>query len=156
VLIREVIESDLAALLELYDHFDRPDGSSSEGIASAWQEMLAHPGLFVYAGEVAPQLVTSCTLVVVPNLRRGPKPYGLIELVVTHSGYRRRGYGTAVVKHALAAAWEKDCYKVMLLTGRTEEGILRFYEGAGFARGLKTGFVAAAPPGTPSRSPFRG
>jgi GNAT superfamily N-acetyltransferase len=65
--------------------------------------------------------------------------------VVTHVGYRRKGYGTAVLKHALAAAWKLDCYKVMLLTGRNDEGTLQFYECAGFARGRKTGFVAAAP-----------
>lgn len=143
--IRQAIESDLDALLDLYDHFDRPDESSAEGVISAWKAMLAQPGLFVYVGEVARQLVTSCTLVVVPNLRGGPRPYGLIELVVTHSGHRRRGHGTAVVKHALAAAWEMNCYKVMLLTGHTDEGTLRFYEGTGLVRGLKTGFVAAAP-----------
>jgi GNAT superfamily N-acetyltransferase len=143
--IRKVVESDLDALLTLYAHFERADDSSSEGIASAWRQLLAHPGLFVYVGEVAQQLVSSCTLVVIPNLRSGPRPYGLIELVVTHSEYRRRGYGTAVLKHALAAAWEMKCHKVMLFTGRTEEGILRFYERSGFARGLKTGFVAASP-----------
>jgi GNAT superfamily N-acetyltransferase len=143
--IREVVESDLDALLALYDHFHRVDDSSPNGIAEAWQQMLGHPGLFIYVGEVDQQLVTSCTLVVVPNLRSGPRPYGLVEMVVTHAGYRRKGHGTAVVKHALAAAWEKDCYKVTLLTGRTEEGILRFYEGTGFARGLKTGFLAVPP-----------
>ena len=143
--IRKAVESDLDALLALYSHFDRPDHSSAEGIVSAWQTMLAQPGLFVYIGEVVQQAVASCTLVVVPNLRSGPRPYGLIELVVTHSGQRRRGYGTAVIEHALAAAWKLDCYKVMLLTGHTDEGTLRFYEGTGFARGLKTGFVATAP-----------
>jgi len=144
--IREVAESDLDGLLALYAHFERPDDSSPEGIARAWQEVLEHPGLFVYVGEVAQQLVSSCTLVVVPNLRSGPRPYGLIELVVTHSNFRRMGYGTAVLKYALAAAWKMECYKVMLLTGRTDEGVLRFYEGGGFIRGRKTGFVAAATP----------
>ena len=143
--IREVVDSDLDALLELYEHFVRPDDSPADGIALAWKQILTQPGLHTYVGEVEDQLVASCTLVVVPNLRRGPRPYGLIELVVTHGDHRRKGYGTAIVRHALDAAWEMDCYKVMLLTGRKEDFVLRFYEGAGFSRDLKTGFVAEAP-----------
>ena len=87
-------------------------------------------------------IVASCTLVVVPNLTRGARSYGLIENVVTHAAFRRRGLGRRVLHHALAMAWELRCYKVMLLTGSREESTLRFYERAGFKRGVKTGFIA--------------
>ena len=88
------------------------------------------------------QLATSCTLVIIPNLTRGARPYGLIENVVTHAEYRQRGIGTRLLRHALQIAWEQNCYKVMLLTGRQDEATLRFYEKAGFQRGLKTGVIA--------------
>ena len=39
-----------------------------------------------------------------------------------------------------------NCYKAMLLTGRKNEGIYRFYESAGFDRHAKQTFVAK--PGT--------
>ena len=90
--------------------------------------------------------MSTCTLILVPNLTRGGRPYGLIENVVTHPDYRRRGLGTSVLKRALQAAWERNCYKVMLLTGSKNEATLRFYEKAGFARGVKTGFVARPAP----------
>jgi GNAT superfamily N-acetyltransferase len=143
--IRQAAGSDLEALLDLYQHFHRADGSSPEGVRQAWAQIMSHPGLFVYLGELDGQLVTSCTLVVVPNLRRGPRPYALMELVATHGEHRRRGYGTAILQHALASAWQMNCYKVMLLTGRTNEGVLQFYEGVGFSRDQKTGFAAPAP-----------
>ena len=143
--IREAVESDLDQVVALYEHFLRPDDSSPEGIAVAWKQILAQPGLHTYVGEIDGQLVCSCTLVVVPNLRRGPRPYGLIENVVTHGDHQQKGYGTTIVRHALEQAWEMDCYKVMLMTGRKEEYVLRFYEGAGFSRDVKTGFVAVAP-----------
>ena len=76
------------------------------------------------------------------TLTRSARPYGLIENVVTHRAHRRCGYGTAVLKHALAIAWHSNCYKVRPLTGRKDAGIFSLYESAGFERGIKTGFIA--------------
>ena len=75
----------------------------------------------------------------VPNLTRGGLPYGLIENVVTGSKYLKQGHGAAVLKHAIAAAWKLDCYKVMLLTGSKDPATLKFYQGVGFEQN-KTGF----------------
>ncbi len=50
------------------------------------------------------------------------------------------GYGRAVLRKAVATARENGCYKVMLMTGRKDEGTLTFYEKVGFERGMKTGF----------------
>jgi GNAT superfamily N-acetyltransferase len=66
----------------------------------------------------------------------------VIENVVTHAAHRRKGIGTQVLRAALQTAWDQDCYKVMLLTGRKDEATYRFYEQAGFRREVKTGFVA--------------
>jgi GNAT superfamily N-acetyltransferase len=59
-----------------------------------------------------------------------------------HKAHRRKGYGTHVLKHALTIAWLHNCYTVLLLTGRQDEGVFHFYEGAGFKRGLKMEFIA--------------
>ena len=96
----------------------------------------------VYGAFCDDKLVATCEMIVVPNLTQGGRPYALIENVVTHAEYRRRGYATAVLKHALASAWERNCYKVLLMTGSKNEETLRFYENAGFQRGDKTGFAA--------------
>ena len=87
-------------------------------------------------------LISTCTLVTVPNLTRGVRPYGLIENVVTHPDHRRTGLGRAVLSFALDVAWKAGCYTVMLATGSRREETLHFYEGAGFDRGGKTFFEA--------------
>lgn len=74
--------------------------------------------------------------------QRSCRPYGVIENVVTHAGHRRRGYAKAILRAALADAWTAQCYKVMLLTGRKDEGTFRLYESAGFYRNAKQAFVA--------------
>ncbi|MBX9699936.1 MAG: GNAT family N-acetyltransferase, partial [Acetobacteraceae bacterium] len=102
-------------------------------------------GTTVLVAEQEGCLAASCTLSVIPNLTRNCRPYALIENVVTLAGHRRRGLGRQVLRAALDRAWAAGCYKVMLATGSRQEATLRFYEGAGFARGGKTYFEARRP-----------
>jgi GNAT superfamily N-acetyltransferase len=44
-----------------------------------------------------------------------------------------------VMQAAVDHAWSNGCYKVMLMTGRPDPAVLRFYEACGFQRG-KTAF----------------
>jgi GNAT superfamily N-acetyltransferase len=141
--IRLAEAADLAGLLALYRHLHVVDAPLPEttGVERLWAAMLAHPGLKCIVASSDALLVSSCCLVVIPNLTRGGRPYALIENVVTHADYRRRGFGTAVVKRAMALAWEAGCYKTMLMTGSKQAGTHRFYERCGL-RPDKTGFVA--------------
>jgi len=82
---------------------------------------------------------------IIPNLTRGCRPYGLIENVVTDENHRGKGYGKAVVGAALSHAWSAHCYKVMLMTSRQDEGTALFYESAGFDRHEKKAFVIKPP-----------
>lgn len=143
VIIREVAEDELSALLQLYTHLNPNDPALPlDQAAQIWTPMVQNPDLCIFGVYQDGFLAATCTLIVIPNLMRGGRPYALIENVVTHPDYRRRGLGRAVLKYALTTAWERNCYKVMLLTGSKKEETLRFYEQAGFQRGDKTGFVA--------------
>ncbi len=143
VTVHEIAEDELFALLNLYAYLHPEDEIPTlDEVTPAWKALRQDPSQHILGAYCNGSLASTCTLVVVPNLTRSMRPYGLIENVVTHPDYRKRGLGTAVLKHALAAAWERGCYKVMLLTGSKKEETLRFYEQAGFQRGVKTGFVA--------------
>jgi len=146
VVFRNASPDDLPAVLELYHHLHTKDDPLDEATAArVWQQILndAHQSLIV--AEADGRAVASCVLAIVPNLTRGGRPYGLIENVVTHVDYRRRGFGRALLQHALQLAWREGCYKVMLLTGRRDEGTLRFYAASGFLAGVKTAFIAYPP-----------
>lgn len=146
--IRCAERTDLPAVLALYRHLQPGDPALSEAeAASTWDSILASPGVSIFLAELAGQPAASCMLVIVPNLTRGARPFALIENVVTHPDFRRRGLGRAILAAALDAAWAAGCYKAMLLTGSKREATLRFYEGAGFRRDLKTGFQANRPKG---------
>ena len=138
--IRAALPSDLEGLAALYPHLNPSDEPVSRDLAASRLDSIKQiPGSAVLLGLLDDELVASCTLIVIPNLTNGGKPYGLIENVVTHAGYRGRGYGTTILHAAAKAAWDAGCYKVMLLTGSKQPSTLRFYEKAGFEQ-TKTGF----------------
>jgi GNAT superfamily N-acetyltransferase len=142
--IRTIQADELDALLALYPHLieaDLPLPARAK-VEAVWQELMANPRYRYFGVYVDNELVSSCTLTVVPNLTRACQPYGLIENVVTHAAHRGRGHGKALLAHALAYAWREGCYKAMLMTGRKDESTLGFYEAAGFDRHGKQAFIA--------------
>lgn len=142
--VRQIAPSELSSLLELYRHLHDDDDPLPEAstIEAVWRELQGNPRYRYFGGYVDGNLVSSCTITVIPNLTRGCRPYGLIENVVTHAEHRHRGYGKAVLAEALSLAWSEGCYKVMLLTGRKDEATFQFYESAGFDRHEKQAFIA--------------
>ncbi len=144
MIVRTLLPSDLDALLALYAHLhehDMPLPPRTE-VDRVWREALENPRCRYFGGFENGNLVSGCTIMLIPNLTRGCRPYGLIENVVTHAAFRGKGWGKKVLLEALAFAWSNGSYKVMLFTGRKDEATLRFYESAGFSREGKTGFIA--------------
>ena len=138
--LRSAERSDLKSLLELYRQLHPADPILSTKDAEQIFERFQHySGSAILVGFSGLALVTTCALVVVPNLTRGGAPYAVIENVVTDIEHRRKGYGRAVLKEAIAAAWRLGCYKVTLLTGSKNPATLRFYQDCGFEQS-KTGF----------------
>ncbi|WP_010243815.1 GNAT family N-acetyltransferase [Acetivibrio cellulolyticus] len=141
--VRKIKFEELSNLLELYKYLnpEDPELKVDEKLETLWNEMFKDPHYYCLVIEEDGIIVSSCILVIIRNLTRDARPYALIENVVTHGQYRKKGYGTAVLKKAVDIAKEKNCYKVMLMTGRKEESTLRFYEKAGFEKGQKTAFI---------------
>ena len=142
--IRQARQGDLLALLDLYVHLSQSNAVLPEDalLEEAWQQMLADSKINCLVAEAGGILIGSCILVIVPNLTRRARSFGIIENVVTHNDYRRQGIGTQLMRHALKLAWERNCYKVMLLSGAGREEAHRFYESLGFKRDSKVGFIA--------------
>lgn len=139
--IREAAQGDLEHLLSLYSYLHTEEPPERERAERAWTAILADPNHHVLLGLEDGQVISSCVLVVIPNLTRNARPYGLIENVVTHPDFRGGGRATALLKRAVTIAAAADCYKVMLLTGRKDDATLNFYRGAGFNSEDKTAFI---------------
>lgn len=151
--IRNARQGDLPALLDLYVHLNAANAvlPKDEPLEEAWQQVLGDPKVNCLLAEADGALVGSCVLVIVPNLTRRARPFAVVENVVTHSDYRRQGVGTQLIRHALEVAWGQNCYKVMLLSGAGRPDAHQFYEGLGFKRDSKVGFVALRDDATAGR-----
>jgi GNAT superfamily N-acetyltransferase len=141
--IRKLESEELGSLLSLYRDLHHSEEPSSVNEAEkSWNEIQSNDRILYFGVFVENALVSSCSLAIMPNLTRGGRPYGLIENVVTSKDHRRKGLGKALLCHALDYAWKKECYKVMLMTGRLDEETFAFYESAGFDRHTKQAFIA--------------
>lgn len=142
-MIRTLRSSELTSLLDLYrDLHDQDEPVPNEKALDVWQAIFENGRDTCFGKFIGEDLVASCTITITPNLTRGCRSYGVIENVVTSRKHRRKGYGREVLKSALSYAWDHNCYKVMLMTGRMDDGIYRFYESVGFRRDEKVAFLA--------------
>ena len=107
--------------------------------------MLSCDGVAVFVSTVDAQIAATCMLITAPNLLRGGRRHGFLENVVTHPDFQGLGHGRAVVGAALTAAWSRDCYHVLMQSGRQDPRVHRFYQRCGFEPGLRVGYVARRP-----------
>ena len=141
--IRKLDKPDIVELLELYKHLHEKDSDISiEKIEDVWVQTSTNKTITYIGGFIEGKLVSSCQMVIVPNFTRAGKPFCLIENVVTHSELRNKGYGKKKLNYAIDLAWEKECYKVMLMSGRNEESVIQFYQSVGFSADEKRAFIA--------------
>jgi GNAT superfamily N-acetyltransferase len=141
---RLAVSSDLASLLALFAASEV--SRTAEHAERVWQETLTLPNVQVFVSDEGDRVAATCMLVTAPNLLRGGRRHGFLENVVTHPDLRARGHGRAVVRAALAWAWESDCHHVLMQSGRADPGVHAFYEDLGFVPGLRMAYVANRPP----------
>jgi GNAT superfamily N-acetyltransferase len=139
VSIRPACENDLRDLLLILPQLSSRRTSAAAQVpdpqraAEIMQRLLGRDDLtfLVAADSQTDAIVGTLTLVLVPNLTYGGRPWSMIENVVVDERYRGRGIGRALMNYALAVAEAGGCYKVQLLSGRKEEQV-EFYVRLGF------------------------
>lgn len=141
-MIREVMDSDYVGLMKLYMQLhNNPFPEKDNSMTELWNRILKDKDHHIFVAQEDGEIVSSCVCVIIPNLTHGQRPYALIENVITHEAYRKRGLATACLNYAKKIAEKENCYKMMLLTGSKEESTLKFYEMAGYNKNDKTGYI---------------
>ena len=141
--LRDAVIDDQAAILKLLQFLNPTDPKLSETTAkSVFTEILSSRYFTILVAETTPgTIVGTCYLNVIPNLTRNAAPYAVIENVVTDPDYRRQGIGKTLMESAIQRAFDEGCYKVMLLTGRDDHGVVPFYNACGMNGSSKKAFI---------------
>lgn len=133
--------NDLNDVLSLYKYlFPKEDFISTTVIREKWYEIIDDKKMLCLISYEDKIPVATCILTIIPNLTRNQKSYSVIENVVTHTDYRNKGYGRAIMMKAIDISTNNNCYKVMLMSNSKRIEAHKFYEKIGFDSISKKGF----------------
>jgi GNAT superfamily N-acetyltransferase len=135
--VRRAATADLDSLLRLYEQLSAANAATDRvRAATALEEILATPSVFLLVAEHGGTVVGTVTLVIVPNLTHNAQHWAQVENMVTDASLRGSGAGRALIEYCLALAREAGCYKVQLQSANpratAENDAHGFYRHLGF------------------------
>ena len=140
--VRQAQLGDWEQVQALYQQMHPTDSLSKDGReALVFEEILGSNNFFIFLLCDGVNVLATTYLNIIPNLTRGAAPYALVENVVTSRHMQRQGLGKKLMSHTVQYAWQRGCYKVMLMTGSKRESTNRFYRACGFDGDAKRGFM---------------
>ena len=137
MIIRKAKSTDANDLKVLYfDHLTHFPPKEEQDM-NLWRKLLEKfekdENMHLLVIEEDGKCVSSVQMAIIESLTHNIRPFAVIENVVTHARYRKRGYASALLEKATEIAKERGCYKVFLETGSNKESTLNFYKNSGFA-----------------------
>ena len=135
--IRKANGSDANDLKTLYFEYLTHYPPTEEQNMQQWADMLnkfeKDENMHLLVAIEDNRAVSSVQMAIVESLTHNVRPFAVIENVVTHADYRKKGYASALLERATEIARDRGCYKVFLETGSNRESTLNFYRNNGFA-----------------------
>jgi GNAT superfamily N-acetyltransferase len=130
--IRDATVDDLPELVRLLGQLNETPRPLSEQHRKAFADVAADPRQRLLVIEDEGALFGSATMVIVPNVGHGGRPYAIVENVVVDEAMRGRGIGEQLMHYIVDRAREAGCYKVALTSRKFRTDAHRFYERLGF------------------------
>lgn len=132
--IRSATKEDLPELLKLLGqlHGEEPHDAITKELKGAAEDVLSNPLRTLLVAEREGEMVGTLDLIVVPNLTRGGKPWGVIENVVVDVAQRRQGIGGSLLDSAVEIARGRGCYKLQLVSHQKRDAAHALYRHAHF------------------------
>ena len=135
--IRKATGSDAQDLKTLYFDYLTHYPPTEEQDMQQWADLLnkfeKDDNMHLLVAVEDGKAVSSVQMAIVESLTHNVRPFAVIENVVTHEDYRKKGYASALLERATEIARDRNCYKVFLETGSNRESTLNFYRSNGFA-----------------------
>jgi N-acetylglutamate synthase-like GNAT family acetyltransferase len=138
-MIRRATTEDAPAIQGLYREFvaDAQIRVLPEQIAALAETSAS----FLLVAEAEGIVCATALLNICADVMYGAQPFGVVENVVVTVGMRGRGLGKRLLDHVEQLAIERDCTKLMLLSGSHRPEAHAFFRNCGFAGETKQAFV---------------
>jgi len=130
----------LPMILELYKQLIPEEIPIDIKTANEIWEKIENSGIKYFIAIENGIIISSCYLVIIPNLTRNGKSIGFIENVITDEKYRKKGLGKKVIEMAIEYGKQNNCYKIILQSSYKRKENHIFYEKCGFDGDLKRAF----------------
>ena len=145
MLIRQAEEKDVFDIKDLYFNFLTKYPPKEEQDIEVWKklinEMNKSENLYLLVVEEDNRVVSTVQLAIIPSLTHNVRSFAVVENVVTHEDYRKKGFASMLLQEAIKIAQNKNCYKIFLETGSNRETTLNFYKENGFEMDTKHSFL---------------
>ncbi len=145
MLIRQAEEKDVMDIKDLYFNFLTKYPPKEEQDIEAWKQLINEINkserLFLLVVEEDNHVVSTVQLGIIPSLTHNMRSFAVVENVVTHENYRKKGFASMLLQEAIKIAQDKNCYKIFLETGSNRESTLNFYKENGFEIDTKHSFL---------------
>ena len=135
-IVREAIEADLRAILDLAGQPGMDDGAvlDIETARTIFQKMMRYPFYRLFVAVRGHDVVGTYALLVMDNLGHLGTPSAVVEQVLVSPAAQGRGIGKTMMHHAMAQAEAAGCYKLVLSSNIKRVEAHKFYDGLGFIR----------------------
>jgi GNAT superfamily N-acetyltransferase len=136
IVIRQAEDADLPGVLALYSQPELDDGVvlSTEQAREIHAQFARYPHYKLFVAEDGGRIVGTYAFLFMHNLGHLGAPSAIVEDVVVDPTSQGRGIGQAMMRHAVEAARDLGCYKLMLSSNMKRERAHAFYERLGFER----------------------
>ena len=145
MLIRQAEEKDVLDIKDLYFNFLTKYPPKEEQDIEAWKQLINEfnksERFYFLVIEEDNRVVSTVQLAIIPSLTHNMRSFAVVENVVTHEAYRKKGFASMLLQEAIKIAQNKNCYKISLETGSNRESTLNFYKENGFEMDTKHSFL---------------
>lgn len=143
--IREAETKDSSDLKKLYFEFLTKYPPKEEQNIKEWEKLITefrkNKRLFLLVAEEDNRVVSTVQLAIIPSLTHNLRSFAVVENVVTHEAYRKKGFASQLLQEAIKIARNQNCYKIFLETGSNRDSTLKFYNENGFEMDTKHSFL---------------
>ena len=137
--IRELIQSDLGSLAELYEQF-WGEKSSVEKMQRTYKRLKANTNYIFLVAEQKGHLSGALMGIICEELYGDCRPFLVIEDVIVDKAYRHTGIGTALMREIENRAVFHNCNYIIFVTESERTDAVQFYQSLGYSTDTYKGF----------------